>query len=198
MRRRHPLPSLWLLTDERQGPALWTALTRLPRGSAVVVRHYGLSHAERRLFFDRVRRAGRGRLALFLAGDPRDARAWGANGVYTASHRAASGLLLARPVHNLREIRRAESAGADLLLLSPLFPTRSHPNGRTLGRVRFAQLARRTALPVIALGGVTRAHEPMLRSLGAYGRAGIDAFAEQRSAPAGKQHSDQKRNAVPI
>ena len=30
MRRRQPLPRLWMMTDERQGDALWEALDRLP------------------------------------------------------------------------------------------------------------------------------------------------------------------------
>ena len=46
----HPkrLPRLWMMTDERQGDALWSALERLPRGAGVVFRHYSLPAAARR------------------------------------------------------------------------------------------------------------------------------------------------------
>ncbi len=40
------------------------------------------------------------------------------------------------------------------MLLSPVFPTRSHPDARTLGPTRFRLLARRANMPVIALGGM--------------------------------------------
>ena len=185
MRRRHPLPKLWLLTDERQGAALWPALTRLPRASGVVVRHYGLPVEVRRRLFARIAALGRARnWTVLLAGDPTLARAWHADGHYGPAGR---GLFMA-PVHDRAEIRAAERAGADLLVLSPLFPTRSHPGAKTLGTLGFAALARTTRLPVIALGGVTERHAPLVKRLGAHGWAGIDAF----TAP------DQKRNAVPI
>ena len=70
----------------------------------------------------------------------------------------------------------AQRAGADLLFLSPLFPTRSHPDARSLGRVRFAALAHATPLPVIALGGVTARHRRSLAALGAAGWAAIDGL----------------------
>ncbi len=57
--------------------------------------------------------------------------------------------------------------------------TRSHPDARTLGLARFAWLARRTPLPVIALGGMNEARGKRLASFGAYGWAGIDAWSEQ-------------------
>jgi thiamine-phosphate pyrophosphorylase len=77
--------------------------------------------------------------------------------------------------HNLREIRLAERRGADLLFLSPVFPTRSHPEAKTLGRLRFSLLARQTRVPSIALGGM---NEKRARGLaGAYGWAAIDAWS---------------------
>lgn len=187
MRRRHPLPKLWLLTDERQGAALWTALARLPRGSGVVVRHYGLPDTDRRCLFARITRLGRARgWTVLLAGDAMLARAWRADGHYGSA--AGGGGLHMAPVHDRAEIRAAERARANLLVLSPMFPTRSHPGVATLGTLGFVALVRKTQLPVIALGGVTKRHAALVKRLGAHGWAGIDAF----TAP------NQKRNAVPI
>jgi thiamine-phosphate pyrophosphorylase len=59
-------------------------------------------------------------------------------------------------VHGPREIALANRLGADAMLLSPVFPTRSHPGGAVLGPVRFRLLARLAARPVIALGGLDR------------------------------------------
>lgn len=175
MRPRQPLPSTWLMTDERQGDRLWSALEALPRGSGIVFRHYGLGYSARRELFRQVRAiARRRRLLLLLAGPPRLARAWGADG----SHGLHPGCwrLRTASAHDAREMRRAERIGADLLFLSPVFPTRSHPGAPALGRVRLGLLARHARRPVIALGGVTPERSRHLKALGCYGWAGIDAW----------------------
>jgi thiamine-phosphate pyrophosphorylase len=81
------------------------------------------------------------------------------------------------PAHDAREMRAAMRAGADLIFLSPLFPTRSHPGGAALGRRRFAALAGQVSIPVIALGGMHGGHARMLRDIGASGWAAIDGLS---------------------
>ena len=177
MRSRQPLPVTWLMTDERLGDGLLAAVGRLPPGAGIVFRHYSLAPAERRALFNRVRAAATGRL-LLLAGPAAEARAWGADG----SHGRGPGPgLRSAPAHDLKEIRAAEAAGAALVFLSPVFATRSHPDARPLGRLRFGLLARATRLPVIALGGMDAARGESLRALGAYGWAGIDAWSGDES-----------------
>ena len=172
MRARQPLPRLWLMTDERQGKGLLAAIARLPEGAGIVLRHYSLAEVARRDLFEAVREAAPG--PVLLAGAAVQALAWGADG----SHgRGPGDGLRSAPVHDLPEIRAAERAGADLLFLSPIYPTASHPGARTLGLARFAWLARRTPLPVIALGGMNEARGRRLASFGAYGWAGIDAWS---------------------
>ena len=168
MHRRQPLPRLWLMTDERQGEMLWRALERLPRGSGVVFRHYGLPRPDRRRLFEAVLDLSRRRrLTLLVAGAPLP----GANGVHG---RRGAGVRSAS-VHNLRELRAAERAGANLVFLSPVFATRSHPGAKPLGRRRFALLAHQARVPVIALGGM---NAERFRALGgAYGWAAIDAWS---------------------
>ncbi|MEA3049444.1 MAG: thiamine-phosphate pyrophosphorylase [Sphingomonadales bacterium] len=165
MGRRHP--RLWLMTDERQGDSLWKALERLPPGAGIVFRHYTLAPASRRALFARVREiARRRRLRLVVAGPPLP----GGDGVH---NRRGAGLRTAS-AHNLRELRAAERAGADLVFLSPVYASASHPEARPLGADRFALLAHRARVPVIALGGM---NEGRFRTLsGAYGWAGIDAW----------------------
>ena len=79
--------------------------------------------------------------------------------------------------HNLQALKRAETLGADALLLAPIFPTKSHPHRPALGISGCAKLAAATHLPVYALGGLT--HEnlkklPPLKNLAGY--AGISIF----------------------
>jgi thiamine-phosphate pyrophosphorylase len=160
-----------MMTDERQGERLLGAVARLPEGAGIVFRHYGLPEVARRDLFERVLEAAPG--PVLLAGPAEQARAWGADG----SHGRGPGEgLRSAPVHDFAEIRAAERAGAHLLFLSPVYPTASHPCGGTLGLAKFAWLARRTALPVIALGGMNPARGRRLASFGAYGWAGIDAW----------------------
>ena len=100
---------------------------------------------------------------VILADSALTAREWGADGIYGAPRAlwpTRSGLLHLATAHDLAEIGLANRLGADAVLLSPVFATRSHPGGATLGPVRFRLLARRSLAPVIALGGMDgpRAH----------------------------------------
>jgi len=171
MRAGYPLPRLWLLTDERQGDALWQALSELPRGSGVILRHYSLDRARRRNFLLAASRVARRRALVVLLGGEQLLHPWQVSGRYGSSRQRVKGKLLAWPAHNLKEIRAGERSHADFILLSPLFPTRSHPGVKALGCLGFAKLVRATALPVIALGGVRREDQSRLLNLGAYGWA---------------------------
>lgn len=181
MMRRYAknLPTIWLMTDERVAPErLLAAVARLPKGRAgVVFRHYRTGRAERRALFERAAAvARRRRLVVMLAGPARDAVGWGADG-WHGRGLARGGLLHSMAVHDARELVAAKRAGADLIFLSPLFPTRSHPGGGALGRVRFAELARTALMPVMALGGVRVGDGPMLTAIGAAGWGAIDGLS---------------------
>lgn len=166
MPRRQPLPRLWLMTDERQGEGLWEALERLPKGSGVVFRHYSLAPRERRKLFERVARMARRRRLFLLAGGA-GLRGDGVHGGRGRNFRSAS-------AHDLAELKTAERSGANLVFLSPVFPTRSHPGARTLGPVRFGLIAGQARIPVIALGGMNLRRARRLPHI--YGWAGIDAW----------------------
>lgn len=177
----HRLPGLWLFTDERiTTAALIGALERLPRGSGVLFRHYSLPNDERRHLFDRVRRiARRRRLRVFLAGTPERALRWGADGWHGRNRPKAlscSRLLHSAPVHDHRELAAARQLGADLLFLSPVFATRSHPGKAALGTMRFAALCRQAEVPVMALGGMNPHRARHVQQLGAAGWGAIDAL----------------------
>ena len=168
MRPRQPLPRLWLMTDERQGERLWTALERLPRGSGVVFRHYGV--VDRRALYARVRAiARRRRLVLIVAG----AELPGADGVHNARGRG----LRTGAAHDLPDLKKREREGADLAFVSPVFATRSHPGASALRPARFGLLARQARVPVIALGGMSADRFRRMKQLGAYGWAAIDAWS---------------------
>lgn len=171
------VPRLVLLSDARNAAQLPAALARLPAGSALVFRHYHLPPAARTREWERLRRlARRAGVRLVAAGEPCGR---GAQGRYAAPGRlgraagAEQGGLRLATAHSLREIGAAVRARADAVLLSPVFPTRSHPGAAVLGAVRFLLLARRAPLPVLALGGMTAARA---RRLPVHGWAAIDGL----------------------
>jgi thiamine-phosphate pyrophosphorylase len=152
------LPKLWLLSDERNDAQLEDALRRLPRGSGFVFRHYHLPADARRERFDALADVCRaqGHL-LVLSGDAATTQAWGGDGFYGApgASEQRADLLHLATAHDAHEIELANRAGADAVFLSPVFPTRSHPDGPCLGKDDFLLLAARAEIPVIALGGMT-------------------------------------------
>ena len=175
MRPRHPLPHLWLMTDERMGDSLWDALARLPRGSGVVFRHYALDPSERQALFARVTQVARRRgLVVVRAGEQRLGR--GAAGVHGQRGQG----LRTWPAHSRRAAIAGVRAGADLLFVSPVFATRSHPGARVLGRARLGLLIGGLPVPVIALGGMEVRRAGSLQPLGIYGWAAIDAWTAKR------------------
>jgi thiamine-phosphate pyrophosphorylase len=154
MAKRYPVPRLVLLSDARNDAVLDRALARLPRGSALVFRHYHLSAPERRRRWAALRRQAASRGVALIAAGASCGR--GAQGHYGAPSALAGGGLRLATAHSLREIGAAARAGADAVLLSPVLPTRSHPGAPVLGMVRFLLLARQSPCPVLALGGMTR------------------------------------------
>lgn len=172
------LPGLWLISDARNDAGLERALARLPRGSGFIYRHYHRPDPERFARFRALRRIAKARgHIVILAGSALTAREWGADGIYgnprSLTPRRA-GLIRLATAHGLAELGLAARLGADAVLLSPVFPTRTHPGGAVLGPVRFRLLARHSRLPVIALGGMTAERA---RTLGWPRWAAIDAFA---------------------
>lgn len=164
MHARHPLqtpwPKLWLISDQRNDAGLEQALQRLPHGSGFIYRHYHLAPEERIARYQQCARIARARGHwLILADSALTAKEWGADGIYGAplmlGPRRADLVMLAT-AHNAREIGQASRMGADAVLLSPVYPTRSHPGGQVLGPSRFLALARQAPMPVIALGGMTQ------------------------------------------
>lgn len=177
------IPNIWLLSDERNDAVLEAALAKLPRGSGFIFRHYHLEASSRRARFEVLAALARKRdHRVILSGSGVLALKWGADGIYGPPERMrrADGLLRLATAHSLPEIRAAERAGADAVLFSPVFPTRSHENTRTLGPVRFRLIAIKARIPVIALGGMNAARA---NQLGWPRWAAIDGLAPSAPGP---------------
>lgn len=179
LNRRAPhLPAAIMIVERGRVTDPLPAVRRLPARAGVLLRDYA---AGDRPSFARALAAlcRRRRLTFLVAGDWRLAARLGA-GLHMpealARRRRGCGWRTAA-AHGRAGIERAARAGADAALLSPVFPTASHPGARTLGPVRFAALVRTARVPVYALGGVDAARARRLAGTGACGIAAIGAFA---------------------
>ena len=143
------LPPLILMTDEARLADPAAAMAGLPRGSAVILRHYADPHREAlgRRLLALSRCAG---VRLLIAGDARLADRLGADGLHLPEwmdRRGGAawrrwrrpGWLVTVAAHSPDELCQARRAGAD---------------AAPLGALRFAAWCRRAPLPVYALGGL--------------------------------------------
>jgi thiamine-phosphate pyrophosphorylase len=146
MTRRQTMPRQWLILDAAVGVA---SMEVLQRGNGVII----------------IGRPGAAQVRRIRA----MARAHGLTVAFEARGDAAR-------VHNLRELRNALLRDVPLILLSPIFPTRSHPEWRPIPRMRAAALARLANRRLLALGGMDAKRYATIAPLGFIGWAGISAF----------------------
>ena len=124
-------------------------------------------------------------LVLLVGADAALALRIGAAGVHLPerlAHRARR-LKAAHPrwivtaaAHSARAARRALAFGADAVVVSAVFESRSVSAGAPLGALRLAILARWAGGPVIGLGGVDNKKARLLKDTGLTGLAAVDAF----------------------
>jgi len=115
---------------------------------------------------------------VLINGSPEAADAIGADGVhlngralYRHQQRPVEATqLLAASCHTPQDLAQAASLDADFALLSPVLPTRSHPDADPLGWERFASWVDDARLPVFALGGM---HPDLLETAWRHGAQGI-------------------------
>lgn len=85
--------------------------------------------------------------------------------------------ILSASVHNEAELKKAMQLDADLVVISPVQKTASHPDATPIGWDKFTELTRISNCPVYALGGVGFNDLEQSIKSGAQGIAGITMFA---------------------
>lgn len=195
--RRLQLPPLYLISDARRF-GLEGFYVRLERALAAGARLVQLREPQLELdayhayASDIALLCHRYGAKLMLNANPSLVAACGADGVHLNTRRLR--LVDARPLdpdllvgascHDREELGHAQRISADLAVLSPVRPTRSHPDAVTLGWDRFAALCSETNLPVYALGGMRPEDLPSARMARAAGVAMISGMWDRQDLEA--------------
>ena len=181
------IPALFFLTDATRIGDPLAVVSRLPRGSGVIVRDYALPRRAdlANSIAEITRRRG---LRLLVGGDGDLAWRVGAAGVHLPESQCRETLiwrarypewLITVAAHSANALRAAGRVGADAALLAPVFTTKSHPDRAALGIARFKTLVRISPVPVIALGGLEKATIGQLTGAPIVGIAAIGGLAEE-------------------
>ena len=98
---------------------------------------------------------------------------------------AGADRLIGISTHSLAEVQEANGEGADYVVFGPIFDTPSKRQfGSPVGLEQLAEVCSRSAVPVFAIGGVTRAFAPDVLRAGAHGVAVIGSILDRDDAAA--------------
>jgi thiamine-phosphate pyrophosphorylase len=191
---RPPLPRLHAVTDERvaRRPDLTARAEALARAAGSDLAFHargrdltGLEH------FDLATRLSAYAPTRLFVNDRLDvALACGASGVQLGAasldpkdaRRLDACWWIGKSVHTLAEAEAAQAAGADYLLVGPVFPTATHPARDPLEHAALSAIVA-LGLPVIAIGGITPGRAASLKAAGVHGVAAIRAFWDTADGP---------------
>ncbi len=81
--------------------------------------------------------------------------------------------------HNFLSVLKSQRLKADMIFVSPVFTTRSHPNIAPLGLRELSKIICVSKIPIFALGGVDEKNIHSLRKLGIAGFGGIGLFCDR-------------------
>jgi thiamine-phosphate pyrophosphorylase len=183
-KRSRNTPSLWIFSDVQRLPDPSIVAAGLRTACGLVVRH---PEAAQRLHLTQKTMANRrsARVKVVVSQDWRLAVLLRADGVHIPESdvtcvpvglrmwRRSGRRLITTSAHSERGIRRAQRLHPDIIFVSPIFPTPSHPKRKSLGVMWLARACRKSSLAIGALGGVTQYTLPALQHVPISAVAGI-------------------------
>ena len=172
-------------TDPVRTPNPEGVAERLPAGAAVVFRAFGAPDAEAR--GRKLREITHRRDLLLLIGADADlAERLNADGLHLPERMAAElpairsrhpDWWLTLAAHGEDAARAGAAAGADALVVSPVFPSVSPSAGTSLGVEALKRIVTAVPAPIYALGGVRAGTVERLLDSGIVGIAAVEAFS---------------------
>lgn len=183
-------------TDRSKVSNFEKTIAGLPKNSAVIIREYDLDKKARAIFAQKIVTLARPRgLKILVGKDFELARQIKADGVHFSDLDRLTPQLFKKKsfpqkfifslaCHSLKSILSLAKLRADLVFISPIFPTTSHSDAKNFGLRNLAKIAVKTKKPsyvlppVFALGGVNFENIKSIRKLGISGFGGIELFTK--------------------
>jgi thiamine-phosphate pyrophosphorylase len=173
----------YYITDRHQVPSLLDTVARVIRDGVdwIQIREKDLPAREQLALTRAVLALGGAKILVNSRLDV--ALAAGAHGVHLPAHSIAPfdlrriapvGFLIGVSCHTVAEVVQAEARQASFAVFSPIFD--SPGKGMPVGLTKLAEAAGAVKMPVLALGGVSRANAAACIAAGAAGVAGISLF----------------------
>lgn len=179
------IPIYYLFTDQDRLADPTPLLSKLPKGAALVLRN---SHDKTLESFAQrmIPLAHAKGLKVIIAGNIRLALKLGADGLHLSEQNCRlgplritskkPGFIVTCAAHSAQALWHAHRLRADVAMISPIFPTESHPNSPALGLLRALNLMKKHNMRTVALGGITAKNAKRLKSKTVYGLAAIQAW----------------------
>jgi thiamine-phosphate pyrophosphorylase len=180
------MASLIFITDQASQARPEHVIEKLTKGSMVIFRDYDQQNrAELGTALSYICRAKE--IKFLVAADLTLCLMLKAHGIHLPEHMIGEAqnirqhhpeLFITASAHNEQAVKKAVDFGVDAILLSPIFPTKSHPEtfddpSLTIGTDRLKNICEKYNIALYALGGVTTETAIKLRGTGVAGIAGI-------------------------
>ncbi|WP_135081262.1 thiamine phosphate synthase [Terasakiella sp. SH-1] len=180
-------PHLIFMTDMERLPDPCGLIPRLPVGSALIIRHIDKC-AKKYLIKKNKYLCKKHKVKLLVSDDIDLALRYRLDGVHFSQKTAQKmaqcgyikrpkpGFIFSAACHNEQALRAAQHIHCDIALISPIFPTQSHPTAITKKALGFQRLAKKTDLACYGLGGINKKTAFHLQHTKTCGFAGISGL----------------------
>jgi len=178
------LPKMFFFTDRKRFDNIFRIVQNLPKNSAVIIREYDLSGAQRLDFALKISDIAKKKsLKVWVGKDWKLANKIKADGVHLSDQEgfgwignSSKNLLVSCACHSEKSVRKAQKYGSDLIFYSPIFTTKSHPKQQPIGSLKLRNLTSKISTPIYALGGVSENNVQTLVNSNIVGIGGISVF----------------------
>jgi thiamine-phosphate pyrophosphorylase len=180
------LPPLIFLTERNRFENIFTTLNSIPEQTLVIIRDYDLGYSERLEYCKKIVEICKARgIKILIGKDPDLAQQVNADGIHIPEKllpnlkqwkRKKSNWLFTTSCHSKSSLKNIDLDIVDAILLSPVFPTKSHPDAEVLGPDRFKNIAASSKISIYALGGINKNNVKNFQGTKVVGFAGIEMF----------------------
>ncbi len=184
-----------LFTDRKKISNFEKVIKNLPKNSAIIIREYDLAKKDRKDFAKKISTLARVRndLKILVGKDFALAKEIKADGIHFSDfdklplqffkkNSFPKNFIFSFSCHNLRSLFKSIKLRADMIFISPIFPSSSHIDAKNLGIMNLAKIAVQNKKQnylfgnLYALGGIKKENLKMLKKLPIKGFGAIDYF----------------------